>query len=1014
MHKCIPRPMRTGNTREERHMRKMNSAVKSVLAATMAMGTGAAIIVTADVMTHGTIPTAVAADNLTATITTNKNQQDGHVAVFSADDNTFSTSGTITIGTSTNDSSRHTGPFTATFKLPDKWKEKQATFQSTSFEATNMSDADKSRVSVSSSADDGTTCIVTVGREGLRGGQQLVISYSIKTPTLTFETNIWDWNHAGAIAAMQADLDNWSFVEPNPNPAYATDWTNPGYTKTITVNDVPNPSQPVLLAPGRPSVSGSVTFRFTGNSSHVQPSGITLTGDAANAFELVPDGAYKIKRAGASDYSSETLSPNAVADFNEGDEITLSFSVRARYNFEAYRAMTNNLTAKLSASITVNGTTDMGQTIGSKPQETVSADLGVAMTSLSITGVTPAASENKRVTAGDTVEVLVPVRSSGYTHSGKLRVLVNNTDAPAVKITGVRTASGDPIDASSYSIMGDGQYVDINLPSMTSGTLSTYKIVVVCGSDSSTYDSLIGKTIKVNSAVAILDQSLDDVNGSVETLLQQEGQAPSGTQFQIVSPSMSATTLVTDPTFNANDDAAHYHDKIVTNLSDIARFKVTFSNPAAADGGQVVKGIKVMDSLTIENKSGESLSNDDARVDILNTDGHQVTLYKVSDGNTTPVNSATVSLSGPESPDHPYQIEVSAPSLDLQPGESIVLVYDVKMGHTEVVSSNRNMRGASVTNNPKIDSSNKVQLPVATPSTVKVATAQLSVSLNATKDEVAAKESTTYVMTVQSVEDRTTTLDDEYAIGLHVTTALDNLSRSYGYGYDLDSVKLYHVKSSGAVAIPPSAYTTTWVEQEEDSNSPEHLAFNIDLDETKANAYKIKNVSKMDAEETRSMMQSGDADGESAEAESILTAESSDEADIETLATQIKDGFIILFDGTTKDLRAGFAGEITSKTDSLARADNAGYAMNSKDVKVIGEEIITPTTGGKVPVTNDNGTNGGNGTGTGTNGSTNNGRQSTTSGPLLTTGIDAPMSVWLLIAGIAGWGLTWYRKIRRR
>lgn len=1020
-------------------MRKMNPAVKSVLAASLAMGAGTGIVVGLDVMTHGTIPAAVAADetgNLPVSYeapATKATDANGNVAQLDTTDDSFRSTGTIRVY-ATGSATKHTGPFTIKFALPSNWVSEGGTFRQPThdFDTDNSFD-DVAKHAKLSFEDDNQTCVLTVGGEGLKGGQQIVVNYAVQTTTrstVTIDNQDVPFNHSNTthVSTMTNKLNP---IEFSTTVTMKDDWSAPDYNSwidvpTSTVGSTsptvePTPTGTVKLAMGKTYGTGYIYYTFTGNAARARLTTVTLDGEADSAIHLVNVGStYMVKRAGTSEYS-EAVSCNQPMNFKEGDVARLSFDIAVDADVDALAKMFANKTVTLSSHITVEGdSTDSAMDssllpVGARAQETVSAQIGLATARLDVTGVTlhgDTLNASNEVTMGDEIYAEVPVKATGYVHSGKLRVTLGTDDATSsVKITGVASASGTPLDSSTYAIDSTGKYVDVNLSAFKDSQTTTYRILVKCGDDASQYEQLNGKTIPVNTAVALLDGELEAQSASA--------------QFKIAAPSAEITTQVTDPNVQLPDNnGLTYKDAIVSNLGDTARFQVTFKNTS----DQAIKDIKLHDTLSIKTKTGTELLNSTGCVDIL---PNTAVLTKIHDGNSTAVN-ATIGLVDADSTGHPYHIDVTpAPALNLAPGDLLVLQYDAKIGHTEIASSNGTMRGSTVTNAPTMDDANYANVTLTQPSSVTVATAELAVNLTANKEKITTGENATYVMTIQSVEQWTTNVNDEYAIGLHMTSVLDEFSHTYGYQYDLGKVKLYHVHDGSFSVIPSNAYEVAWVEQDKDKNpdAQDQLSFTLDINEAKANSYKIRNVNKpATATEIQDVTQSddqGSAGGESvggaeatddetttaaaqAEATSKDDASKSDDIDVATLAQKLKFGYIITFDGTTENVVKGFAGTIDSNTYALARADNAGFAMDSQAVTIVGDEIMAPETGGKVDpnsVTNQ-GSHNANGTGT-------NGRQ-TTPVPLSPTGVDAPTSLGILAASVAGLAYTWYRKIRRR
>lgn len=977
-------------------MRRINPAVTAGLSAAIVMGVGTAAIVSMDNMLRGDMPVAVAAQQIPNLSYTEPSTTSGTLTC-DATDYTFSGSGQIVV-TATG----HTGPFHVSWTLPKNWTDRGATI-------TTLSDTPNPTTGLNytcTKSDDQKTISLVVLGAGMEAGNTITINYTAKTDTQTGQINT-DPDATtplqDQIDAILSDLSSLTWIRDGIS--FDTDYSQPN----VTPSQTPIGSTLYLNDSG----DGKLTFTFAENCA-----GVTLTAPVLSSeisgiispFTYDQQG-WTLTKAGQTTSESTPVAFDSSHNYNKDDEVTINFHVKVPWSRSARIAIGSGKSGNVSATCSVGGYSLPDGTIVGKRDTAFTASSPVSLGLSSLSASKPSSSSvvqnvtnpNIAPTMHDELEVPIRVSATGLVQQqGWVRVALNNVGATGVRITGVKSGN-QLLPETDYENNGD--YVDIKVPAL-GGAVSykDYGIMVICGDIDNA--PLHGKTVGVNADAATFTDDL-------KSLADLRGETPMYT-FKIEAPTATIESAVTDPTVVVQDQQSAFSTEMTSNLGDVATFKVTFTN----DSDRTIKGVTLDDKLRSFSKDGSTeLDNTTACVDILTTP--EITLTKVSGTGESTSIDITATLTPPTLAEHPWQlhIEPSNPSnaINLLPGESLVLQYNAQMGHTNITASSQNMRGATITNDPEMDAQNfidgtSVEASDITKSSVKIATAQLSARLDATKDKVPLGEKTTYFVTVQSVEQRTT-LADEYAIGLHLTSILDEHSRSFGYKYNKDSVKLYHVSDNVATAVPANDYAVAWIEPELGSDTLKEMSFTVDIKDGKEGLYKMKNVAVSNPNTSR-------VGGESAsqDASQTVQAESDDDTDskkgdVKALAKQIHEGFIITYDGVTDHVDAALAGELPANTDVLVRADNASFSVDSKKVTIVGEEIRTPTTGWKADPNalgqNPNDPNNPN------NPNNRNGRNEPT-GPLVPTDASLPVSIGAVLAGVAGWAVTKYRKIKRR
>lgn len=988
-------------------MRKVNPAVKAGLSAALVMGMGTVAIVGVDNMLHGDLPVASAASRGTVSVvhTTNEAAK-GNPDPDNTDDDTFSTSGEIKLTAS----GGHSGPFHATWALPTEWAAEEGSFR-------NVTVSGASNAQIKVAAPDDKNCVtsfdLTVSDSGIPTGSSITIKYEIYTvKPRTFKATDPD-DRKNEITDMLTKLNRRAPIIQGTGIIYDKDWSQAGFT--MSMSPIPD------LAPGD-SATGTITATFTGNSAGVILSAPTIEGTASTSnavsFEIInqSSGWLVTKKDGT---TAGHVSLGVRHDFDEGDVATLSFKVTAKTDSAAKYAMDNDQRATVKVSGSGTGTATDGSHAGAAVSpKTAEQTFGIAKTSITaaVASIENQTNPGLGFTTGDTAVITVKVTSGGKTAAGqKVRVALDAADSPlsAVKIT-------TPLPTGVSSSSTQAWFADITLPQMGANETLDYRIPVKIGDV--TNNSLNGKSVKVNVATSLFGTALPDAR-------ELGAKTPAAGIISIAWPKVDATSQVTDP--QLMDDTSAYSEDMVSNIGDEAAFRIVFSN----NSDQVVKGVtNLTDTIWGYDKDDQklerALTNTVSQICILND---SIKLTKVSaNGQEEPV-AITKVLDPAAAAEYPYNLRVTPTgTVNIEPGASLVLQYRAKMSTV----TNKNMRGGTFRNAPKMTAQN-ISQSSAPSSTVKIATAQISAALTATKSQIGLGDKTTYVTTVQSVAKKTTTVTDEYAVGMHFTAVLDDYTRGYGYKFDKDSTKLYYVSGGKVVNNKPvdaSEYDIAWVVPENDMDLKE-LSFTVDLKDSAAAKYKIKNVS-----ETAAKAVSDAAAAESAnrvklltEGISALVTEASTDAsdatdattktdttaapsrgdDVDAIAKDIKEGFIITFDGTTEHIRSDFTDTMTSTTEVRVRADNAGFSIQHQDVDIVGAERVLPRTtwqpedeSTENPAPNDSGTDGKN--------ATNQPRSDSKPSPLLNTDVEIPASITALLAGIAGYGLTLYRKIKRR
>lgn len=1012
-------------------MRKIKSAIRGVLSAALAMGIGTAVIVGADYMAHGALPTASAAVRADPSFSVTQTTNDGHSAVLMAgsslDSSQFKSEGTITV-TSTG----HTGPFTVEFPLPQNWLQYNATFATFAVD-TNASATNSTGYAYAACTDSSNKVgKLTVEGAGIDNAQQkITINYTVTTNVVSWSDINIDMQ-TDAQAEVRDSLDSLAFWSGSPSVSQQTDWSAPGLSMSIQPARTSN--DPYPLSPGQSYDNGRVTVSFSGNSKNVLLDTLKFN-DGSIASPLTAttfDTSWKIYRhtdqnnlSSPVEYS-QTLLAGHQTDFLEGEYATIDFNAKVDLT------MLFNHTAKISTTATVNGATQSnGMRYGQKSPESVATWFTVQSTSMEVVSVTSAnkTTPDQEVTIGDTVELDVLVKSHGYTMASDVGIVIMNPTELGGKVK-FKSLSSDHSDKIKSQTV-DANTVDVALNPMFPNDTIHLRIQVECGQlEANTVSLLKDKIIKFNADTTMMNNKPDFA------ALQAAGTAKH--EVQIATPTATIASLATDPTVAVQEPQNVYQQDIVSNLGDTARFQVTFTNTS----NRTIKNIVLNDALRAYSRDGDNVVLNPTQTACIDILANTVSLTKVGTDGSTAAVATTNTLTPSNIAEHPWQLTVTPTSaLNLDANESLVLQYDAQIGHTEIEASSRNMRGATVRNAPSMTATNLLNNAVSTPATasVKIATAELSTDLSVTKNKIPRGDKTTYVMTVQSVEQRSTTFSDEYAIGLHINTYLSEDARSRGYRHNLDSVKLYYVVNGQVKkVVPASDYTLAW--DDTASGGVKETAFTLDIKPNKATSYKIKNVSASQVSTTDSNTNSGDnaggesVGGESVDAEAVNGGKKSRSAatsadtvlpseatatknrgdDVTTIASDIKDGFILTYEGLSDGLPSGFIGELQTTTDAVVRADNASFAMDSEDVVVTGEALMIPETDVTQQAT-DGANNGTQPTGNGTQGGQNgNATRSNPYAPLISTDVGLPMSFVALLLAAGGWGYTRYRKIRRR
>lgn len=605
---------------------------------------------------------------------------------------------------------------------------------------------------------------------------------------------------------------------------------------------------------------------------------------------------------------------------------------------------------------------------------------------------------------GDTIDCVVKIRPNYFLASGRLKVGLDHPQIatlsqqygvkflpPTSLPTGVSVPTSGMPSGYTGGINSAGNQIILNLTNIPSDKDTEIHIPIQVATSTATgiyniFNASVTNSIAVNAVALPLNEA-----NSISTAQYVN---PS-TQFYIQTSKISTKTTVKDLSL---DIASGDTQKLVMNLGDRAQFRVVYS-PTYTDSHAVTKNVTVSDTLTAT-AAGASTP--------LAANVAGIRIFSYTDPNTGENQDERdlIAKSNPRllkvTPSNPDGIEVPADfaivnngtedritatpktSVDIAPGESLVLVYSADLGSVLNAESQLKMRGATVTNAPELYANNIGGVTSGSAS-VEIASAQIKSFLTPSAKEVYTGDPIDYAMIIQCVPpEGVKTTGSAYAKGLHATIMLDEYAYQNGMDYGFDSIRLYRIVDGVARLLPDYTYDITPGGTDEETGENQ---FMVDLKSRYADSYRIKMVDN---------------------------AYGSEETEPSLIAYDVRNGFVITFTAFTDQMK-DVLGSLETTTDAAARADNAGYTTTQTDVTIKGREAGAPTV---LPVSGPNdggsttsggGSGSGSGSGSGTTGSGSGTGSGTGTGaakgggPLITTDASAPAVATGIIGGIVAW-----------
>lgn len=900
-------------------MRKLNPVITAGLVpALLAMGVGVATIGSVDFMVQGDIPQANAIESSTnmstalaypggVSFTSDAQGQGGEGQGDPQPQGpvtyTFSANASYELQVSPS-LQGNTKPFVLRVALPEAWGDDAqvgdvaSSVQPSSRNVTVAKDPENPRVIVIEAKD-----------FGLKANDRITLTFPVSVTS-----TLYGDNHEQQAADRKAQLE--AATSPVESISFGEDWTVPAVATGNGNYELSSTS----LYPTK-GATGTFTAEVTGSVAGLRLSQPTLS-TVIPGVTVTPGDSWSILNADGS--VKENVAWGDARDVLVGERIRYGFQVASTE--EAAGAMGS----QFALATTISGTGKDGVE-GSAMQQVTSSSPTIAISPISadIDASNGLSVDKTRPSAGDEVILAVKVTPTGEVARGAVKVALSRGTHEQVRFV---EADGTQVDPAS------GAYAIIPFEDLTEPRTFYARIKVGEATDA----ALSGETFSFTWTGAVL--------GGTDGIADADpNRVYDGCSFTVAEAGATGASYVDDPALDI--PAETRATEMVVNLGDKAEFQVEITNNT---NDATIKGLKVKDSISAKDSSGAAITASTAKLAIP---GEPQLYRKVTNGDTVTDEPIAAEVTFDDAARTSFTVAPTSP-LDLAPGETVLLRYTATIGQASVKA----MRGATVTNSPVATGDNMPAGKAAiAPASVSVATAQISPHLTVTEERIPVGSKTTYVLTVQSVkpEGAQTVTADNYAIGLHVAASLDPYSTGLGYAYDRSSVKLYQVTDGTMAEVPVADYEV--VDDEEDASR-----FILSIKDEKAASHRIKVVTSASANTNKSggstdtsdvgekeTVDQGSVDGqaqaggESAEApaigtEAVTKASGSDEkkdsVSLEAVAKNLVDGYIMTYEGTTSGIK-DLSGSVTTNADALVRADNAGYAVDSKNVIILGEDM---------------------------------------------------------------------------
>ena len=402
----------------------------------------------------------------------------------------------------------------------------------------------------------------------------------------------------------------------------------------------------------------------------------------------------------------------------------------------------------------------------------------------------------------------------------------------------------------------------------------------------------------------------DDTNGTgTDTGTEAGGETtdtPSGeTGGETTDDAISALPNLDD--LNTTDNVINVGDR-ATITADIAN-----DNKLAT-----AKNLTYSDSLDQASIDGGAyIDVDSIRVIMGDKDvTDNVVITPVGDGNATGFSiTADGGLQMPAGTQHMY------------------VIYDVVAG---TPSSDR-LRGVTITTNPQLTGDNFATFDSRDAATeIVVASANLVATLDTTKDQVPIGASTTYSLTVQNRATDT----DSVAKNVVIAGSLSDDAAATGYQFSAPTMKVYKVEGSKATDVTEDV-KITWTEGKQFV-----IETGGDIKAASTAAVRPDSPSSEDegdATGTNTAVDEGaganaNTDANANANENSADAEDKDGVDVDELASAVKEGYVVTYDGSAANVPEDtYSNTLTSS--AVLSADNAAYATVYKDVDLVGKEV---------------------------------------------------------------------------